>query len=92
MLLDSNIIIYSALPENQYLRDFIATHSPFVSDVRRVEVLGYHKLADSSKEFFEAFFASASLLSISEDKCDRTAAVEKDDIGRFHHCSHRCGL
>jgi predicted nucleic acid-binding protein len=39
MLLDSNIIIYSAQPENQFLRRLIAEKAPAVSAVSYVEVL-----------------------------------------------------
>ena len=42
MLIDSNIIIYAAMPEHQMLRDLIAEHAPAVSAVSYVEVLGYH--------------------------------------------------
>jgi toxin FitB len=44
MLLDSNIIIYAALPEYGVLQDFIEKHAPAVSAISRVEVLGYHLL------------------------------------------------
>jgi toxin FitB len=33
MLIDSNIIIYAAMPDHQMLRDFIAEHAPAVSAV-----------------------------------------------------------
>jgi len=44
MLIDSNIIIYAAKPDCAELRDLIADHTPAVSAVSYVEVLGYHKL------------------------------------------------
>ncbi len=56
MLLDSNIIIYSALPEYEFLREFIRNNSPFVSDISRVEVLGFRKLSGEDIEYFETFF------------------------------------
>ena len=46
MLLDSNIIIYAAQAENEFLREFIAKNSPYVSALSYLEVLGYHKLSD----------------------------------------------
>ena len=67
MILDSNIIIYSAIPENENLRDFISVNSPFASEVSRVEVLGYHKLTAQQKEFFESLFESTSMLPISDE-------------------------
>ncbi|HMJ07798.1 MAG TPA: type II toxin-antitoxin system VapC family toxin [Pyrinomonadaceae bacterium] len=67
MLLDSNIIIYSALPENEFLREFIRINSPFVSDVSRIEVLGFQKLAPHALDYFGAFFSSSTLIPISEE-------------------------
>jgi hypothetical protein len=43
MLLDSNIIIYAAQPEHAALRQFIETHTPAVSVISYIEVLGYYK-------------------------------------------------
>ncbi|MCP5094271.1 MAG: type II toxin-antitoxin system VapC family toxin [Chloroflexi bacterium] len=65
MLIDSNIIIYSAQPENKYLRELIESHIPFVSAVSYVEVLGYHQLIEAEKKQFSAFFAAAPILPIS---------------------------
>lgn len=45
MLADSNIIIYAAQPEHADLRQFIAEHSPVVSAVSYVEVLGFPSTA-----------------------------------------------
>lgn len=66
MLLDSNIIIYSALADNESLREFIRINSPFVSEISRVEVLGFQKLTAYDIEFFVAFFKSTTLLPVSE--------------------------
>jgi hypothetical protein len=56
MLLDSNIIIYAAQPEHANLRRFIAEHSPAVSAISYVEVLGYHQLSGQQRQYFERFF------------------------------------
>ena len=66
MLLDSNIIIYAALPEYSALQDFIAKHAPAVSAISRVEVLGYHLLNETDRRSFEEFFAAATVLPISD--------------------------
>jgi hypothetical protein len=66
MILDSNIIIYAAQSEHQFLRDFIAEHAPAVSAVSYVEVLGYHKLGPEKKHL-ETFFEAAPILPISDD-------------------------
>ena len=66
MLLDSNIIIYAALPEYGVLQDFIAKHAPAVSAISRVEVLGYHLLTQQDRSEFEEFFAAATVLPVSD--------------------------
>ena len=66
MLLDSNIIIYAALPEYRALQDFIAKHAPAVSAISRVEVLGYHLLTQQDRSEFEEFFAAATVLPVSD--------------------------
>ena len=66
MLLDSNIIIYAAQPENEFLREFIAENSPFVSALSRLEVLGYHQINDEDKTYFEEFFNASQILLVSQ--------------------------
>jgi len=66
MLLDSNIIIYAAQPPHAALRQFIETHTPAVSVISSIEVLGYHKLTPEDRQFLEQFFQSAERLPLSE--------------------------
>jgi predicted nucleic acid-binding protein len=66
MLIDSNIIIFSAQAQHGALRQFIAQHTPAVSAVSYIEVLGYHRLNAADKQYFEAFFATATVLPISQ--------------------------
>lgn len=65
MLVDSNIIIYAALPEHGNLREFIAEREPAVSVVSYIEVLGYHRLTENERRLFEKFFAAAAVLDLS---------------------------
>lgn len=44
----------------------IAASSPAVSAVSLIEVLGYHKLSEADRTHFEAFFAAAEILPISD--------------------------
>jgi toxin FitB len=66
-LIDSNIIIYAAKPEHSNLRQFIVENVPAVSAVSYVEVLGYSRLSDEERRHFEAFFAFATVLPISDE-------------------------
>ena len=64
MLLDSNIIIYAAKSEHARVRRFINENSCSVSDVSRIEVLGYHLLTENEREYLQEFFDAASMLTI----------------------------
>ena len=81
MLLDSNIIIYAALPEYRALQNFIAKHAPAVSAISRVEVLGYHLLGELDRRKFEEFFAAATVLPISDSVLSK--AVELRQIRKM---------
>jgi predicted nucleic acid-binding protein len=77
MLLDSNIVIYSAQPENEFLRQLIAEKAPAVSAVSYVEVLGYHLLTDAERDHFDAFFAEARLLPLSQPVLDTAVRIRQ---------------
>ncbi len=77
MLLDSNIIIYSAQPENEFLRRLIAEEAPAVSAVSYVEVLGYHRLGKAERRYFEAFFAEAEVLPLSQPVLDAAVLLRQ---------------
>ena len=66
MILDSNSIIYSIKPEFTKLRKLIAEHSPAVSAISYVEVLGYHQLTESDEQDFMDFFDTAQILPVSQ--------------------------
>ncbi len=70
MLLDSNIIIYAAEPDQAVLRQFIRDNSPAVSLVSYVETLGYHRLSVEDKQFLEEFFEASEVLPITDDIAD----------------------
>src|SRR3954447_13350457 len=77
MLLDSNVIIYSAQPENEFLRQLIAERAPAVSAVSYVEVLGYYRLTETERRYFEAFFAEARALPLSQPVLDEAVRLRQ---------------
>lgn len=77
MLLDSNIIIYSAQPEHVQLRELIADHSPAVSALSYLEVLGYHLLTEQQRQYFEEFFQVAQVLPISQAVLNQAVALRQ---------------
>ncbi len=54
-LLDSNIVIYATQPANGWLRTEVLSQPFAVSQVTRVEVLGWHKMTPQDKVDLETF-------------------------------------
>ena len=77
MLLDSNIIIYAAQLEHDQIRQFISEHEIAVSALSYVEVLGYHRLTEESRLYFEEFFRIVEVLHISQAVLDRAVALRQ---------------
>ena len=71
ILIDSNIAIYSALPEFDRLREWLFHKRIFVSQITRLEVLGYHSLTVDDKSYFEKFFEECRIVPIGEDEIQR---------------------
>jgi predicted nucleic acid-binding protein len=77
VLLDSNIIIYSAQPEYPQLRDLIAEYAPAVSALSYVELLGYHLLTEQQRQYFEEFFQVSQVLPISQDVLNQAVILRQ---------------
>jgi len=76
-LLDSNIIIYSAEPENQFLRELIEDNCPFVSIISKIEVLGYHKIKPAEKDYFNTFFLNAPIIEINHNIIEKAISIRQ---------------
>lgn len=55
-LIDSNILVYSRLPGHEYLREILLDQPVFISEISRVEVLGYHKIISEEEAYFKELF------------------------------------
>ena len=65
MILDSNIIIYAVLPDNERLRQWCFQQTIWVSEITRLEVLGYHKLNEPDRRDFVQLFALTRIYPVS---------------------------
>lgn len=65
-LIDSNIIIYSALDDYRYLRPILKSPDSYASYISYVEVLGYHQLTENERRYFNSVFSVLKLLPVSE--------------------------
>jgi len=76
-LIDSNIIIYSYLAEYRYLREFITGESISISEISRVEVLGYHKLKADEEKYFHKVFNLVNIISPTQEIFDKAIEIRK---------------
>lgn len=67
MLLDSNILIYAALGADDVVIEFVKENAPLVSDITRVEVLGFQGITLAEIEYLNAFFSSTTPIPVTED-------------------------
>lgn len=69
MILDSNIIIYSNQTKYEVLLDYLDSLKGDlqVSLISKLEVLGFHSISIQDKADFEDFFASISVLPITDE-------------------------
>ncbi len=78
ILLDSDIIIYSALPHNIELRRRIASENPYASVISLVEVLGFHNISKDEALYFGDFFAATEVIPISEAVLDQAISIRQE--------------
>ena len=69
-LIDSNIIVYSYLPEYEYLRSLFVSDSVFVSEISRVEVLGYHEITEKEESYLKDIFNLIPIILPSQEIFD----------------------
>ena len=67
ILLDSNILIYSASKQHKDLREIIKKSEAVCSIISKLEVLGYHKITTEQIKYFEAVFEVIDILPMSDE-------------------------
>lgn len=77
ILLDSNILIYSLMPEHSQLLALIDTFDIYVSAITKVEVLGYHRLSIADKTWYENFFQNITIFEMSETVINQAIALKQ---------------
>ena len=78
-LVDSNILILSAKPEHPELKELLEQDDIAVSELSKLEVLGYHALTTEAEEYFNAVFALVTVLSITSAVIDRATELRRDN-------------
>ncbi|HVS90941.1 MAG TPA: type II toxin-antitoxin system VapC family toxin [Mucilaginibacter sp.] len=76
-LIDNNIIIYSYLSDYKYLRDLFVPDQVVVSEISRVEVLGYNKITKAEESYFQDIFRLIPIILPSQAIFDAAIIFRK---------------
>ena len=77
LLLESNIFIYSILPEHKNLRDWMMKQEFAASEISLVEVLGFHRITIEDSLELESLFNMAKVLPMSRDIVDKAIQLRR---------------
>ncbi len=69
-LLDSNILIYAPQPAYAHLLPLLVDPDCFVSEITRLEVLGFHRLTAIEKTYYERVFLQKTVLPLTKEIID----------------------
>ncbi|MBV6443047.1 MAG: type II toxin-antitoxin system VapC family toxin [Haliscomenobacteraceae bacterium CHB4] len=76
-ILDANIFIYAPQPAYAHLRPLLLDPDYIASDITRVEVLGYHRLDQQSKTYYETVFRRMTCLPVTTDVLDQAIVLRQ---------------
>ena len=76
-LIDSNIIIYSAIADFFYLKDLFKEENVFVSEITRLEVLGFHRITSEQEGYFNSVFSVINVITISPSIIEQAIRLRK---------------
>lgn len=77
MLLDSNIIIYSFLPEFEILQEYLRNNEICCSVISCVETLGYHRLSEDEQHYLQLLFETIAVYPIIQPIIDTAIALRQ---------------
>ena len=78
-LVDSNILIFAAKPEHPQLKELLEQDDIAVSDLSRLEVLGFRNLTEEAEEYFNAVFGLVTVLPISQEIINRAIELRQQN-------------
>lgn len=63
---DSNLLIYSFQPTHSFLQAELLQTDSYVSNITKLEVLGYALISKPEKEYFERIFSLVNIVQIDD--------------------------
>ncbi|HET8837794.1 MAG TPA: type II toxin-antitoxin system VapC family toxin [Flavobacteriaceae bacterium] len=78
VLLDSNIIIYSAQSNQDSLRYWLKNQQLATSIVSKIEVLGYHRISDYEIQMAKYYFSLCHIFKLENDYVNKAIELKQD--------------
>ena len=66
-IFDTNLIIYSYQPDYDFLKTKLITPEIYVSAISKLETLGFHKITDLEKGYFNDLFNGVNVISVENE-------------------------
>ena len=83
-IVDSNLIIYSSQSAYAYLRPIIGNDSASISEITRLETLGFSRIEPQDKIYFESLFTLVNIHAIDKkiiEKAIELRQTKKMSVG-----------
>ncbi|MDX1958870.1 MAG: type II toxin-antitoxin system VapC family toxin [Leptospiraceae bacterium] len=78
MLLDSNVLIYSIIPEYSFLMESFRSQELFASEISYLEVLGFSNITDSDKDDLQEILDSINLLEVNFEIIQKATSLRQN--------------
>lgn len=69
-IIDSNILIYAYQEDYKYLRKLFLDKTIYFSEISKLETLGFHKIKQSKKVFYNTIFENSNVIAIDSEIID----------------------
>jgi toxin FitB len=76
-ILDSNIIIYATQSAYSYLFPLLRDPNNYISEITKLEVLGFHGFDNTSKQMMEALFKRLQIIPIDSTIIDKATELRQ---------------
>ena len=77
-ILDSNIIIYASQSSANNLEPYIKDSNNFVSEITKLEVLGFHNFDTFSKQQMTELFENLNIIPINSTIIDKAISLRQN--------------
>ena len=65
LLVDTNIILYATVYNDDIAKELLKENSIFISDITEIELLGYHRLSDNEHAILSDFITTLTVIPVN---------------------------